>query len=236
VTLSAERRDRLYAWGGALLFHAVLGLCFFLIAVAPPVVHPDVVEVSFLPEQVPSRSDSLAVRSGAMLGAGAKGVTGSPALSAKAHKGSGGPTPGVQRVTVPAPSHGKETPLHSTRSGGTVAGKAPVNKNASVRPKPAETGSTALGSWQWTSGGKRKKISGVLPAYPAGVTATAQIKMEVMVAPNGHVRSVRPAQKGNAHFEEAASRELHKWRFEPLPRSFPQRDQRCLVIINFSFR
>ena len=139
---------------------------------------PTLWKSSFLPDQVPSRSDSLAVRSGAMSGAGAKGVTGSPVLSAKAHKGSGGPTPGVQRVTVPAPSHGKETPLHTTRSGGTAAGKAPVNKNASVRPRPAETGSTALGSWQWTSGGKRKKISGVLPAYPAGVTATAQIKME----------------------------------------------------------
>jgi TonB family protein len=109
-----------------------------------------------------------------------------------------------------------------------------------LKPKPvekrAETGSTALSSWQWTNGGKRKKISGALPAYPAGVTATAQIKMEVMVAPNGHVRSVRPAQRGNTHFEEAASRELRKWRFEPLPRSFPQRDQRCLVIINFSLR
>jgi len=60
--------------------------------------------------------------------------------------------------------------------------------------------------------------------------------MEAVVTPDGKVKSVRPAQKGNARLEDAASRVLRTWRFEPLPRAFPQRDQRCLVTFNFTLR
>jgi TonB family protein len=53
------------------------------------------------------------------------------------------------------------------------------------------------------------------------------------VAPNGTVKSVKPAQKANARLEEAAMRELRRWRFEPLSRTLPQREQKCVVTFNF---
>lgn len=131
----------------------------------------------------------------------------------------------------------------STR--GTSAGSASVGRETGTgtgagRSRPGvsdtETGSSRLGSVQWIGGGKRRKVSGALPRYPAGVNVAAQIKLEAVVAPDGTVRSVRPAQKGNARLEEAAMRELRRWRFEPLPRSIPQRDQRCVVTFNFTLR
>jgi TonB family protein len=92
------------------------------------------------------------------------------------------------------------------------------------------------GDIQWVGGGKRKRISGSLPKYPSGSTVEAQIRLEATVAPNGSVRSVRAVQKANARLEEAGIREVRKWRFEPLPRSVKQRDQKCLITFNFRLK
>jgi hypothetical protein len=93
-----------------------------------------------------------------------------------------------------------------------------------------------MGPLSWIGGGKRKKVTGALPAWPAGVTADAHIKVEAVVAPDGRVRSVRPGQKGNARCEDAAVRAVQHWRFERLSRHIPQRDQRCVVTLSFSVK
>gem|GEM_PF-581796 len=99
-----------------------------------------------------------------------------------------------------------------------------------------DAGSSALSSVQWIGGGRRRKISGSLPSYPEGTNVEAQIRIEAIVTPKGTVKSVHPAQKGNARLEEAAMHELRQWRFEPLSRNLPQKDQRCIVTFNFTLR
>ncbi|MGA9116895.1 MAG: TonB family protein, partial [Bacteroidota bacterium] len=88
----------------------------------------------------------------------------------------------------------------------------------------------------WADGGTRRKVSGDLPEYPAGVQVETQILLEAGVLPDGTVGRVRPLQKGNARLEEAALRAVRLWRFEPLRRSAPQREQVCTITFNFLLR
>jgi TonB family protein len=129
---------------------------------------------------------------------------------------------------------GKETATDrsGTSRSSSTAGSGSVRESGS-----AGTGRSSLsGDIQWIGGGKRKRISGSLPKYPAGTTVEAQIRLELVVAPNGKVRSVRAVQKANARLEEAAIREVRKWRFEPLARSVKQLDQKCRVTFNFRLK
>lgn len=91
-------------------------------------------------------------------------------------------------------------------------------------------------SIQWTQGGTRRKISGELPHYPAGVNVEAQIKILTVVLPDGSVKSTQPAQKANTALEEAAMKEVRYWKFEPLRSSQPQNDQTCVVTFLFKLR
>jgi TonB family protein len=97
-------------------------------------------------------------------------------------------------------------------------------------------GSGVSMSMTWSDGGSRKKISGDLPEYPAGVNVETQIRIETVVLPDGNVRSLKPAQKGNTKLEDAAMKAVRVWRFEPLRRSSPQREQVCTVVFNFRLK
>lgn len=88
-------------------------------------------------------------------------------------------------------------------------------------------------SLEWSGGGTRTKISGRLPRYPDGVNVSAQISLQVVVEPNGKVRSVLPLQKAHPLFEQSAIEEVRLWRFEPLATQFPQVDQTCVVTFYF---
>jgi TonB family protein len=97
-------------------------------------------------------------------------------------------------------------------------------------------GTSVSMSMLWSDGGTRRMVSGDLPEYPEGVKVEAQIKVELVVLPDGSVKSLRPFQKGNMKLEEAALKETRHWRFEPLRASAPQRDQTCVVTFNFRLR
>ncbi len=100
----------------------------------------------------------------------------------------------------------------------------------------SDVGSSVSVSMQWSDGGTRQKISGDLPEYPKGVNVEAQIKIETVVMPDGSVRGLKPAQKGNTRLEEAAMSAVRLWKFEPLRKSSPQKDQTCVVTFNFLLR
>jgi TonB family protein len=89
---------------------------------------------------------------------------------------------------------------------------------------------------EWSGGGTRRKLSGALPAYPAGEANEAQIRLEAVVTPEGRVKTVRPMQKANARMEDAALREVRLWTFEPLSPGVAQKDQTCLITFNFRLR
>ncbi len=89
---------------------------------------------------------------------------------------------------------------------------------------------------EWAGGGTRRKLSGALPAYPAGESSDAQIRLEALVSPEGRIRSVRPVQKANARMEDVAMRAVRIWTFEALPPGVVQKDQTCLITFNFRVR
>lgn len=130
----------------------------------------------------------------------------------------------------PTPAHAGAAPGHPAGDRAEQGGRAGVHPGA-VRKSE---GSVTFGSLQWIGGGKRKKAAGALPGWPAGVTGEVHCKVEAVVAPDGHVKSVRPGQKGNAKCEDAAVRAVQRWRFERLSRHIPQRDQRCVMTFTFT--
>ncbi|MFA6456857.1 MAG: TonB family protein [Bacteroidota bacterium] len=89
---------------------------------------------------------------------------------------------------------------------------------------------------QWAGGGNRKLLSGEVPTYPSGVNISAQIKLKVRVEPDGTVRSVAPAQKGDTRLENAAISKVKLWKFEPLLSSQIQMEQECSITFNFTLK
>ena len=89
---------------------------------------------------------------------------------------------------------------------------------------------------QWGGGGKRKLLEGNAPKYPAGVNQRAQIKLKVVVLPNGIVKSAQPIQKANTKLENAALKEVRLWKFEALPTAQKQKEQTCQITFNFDLK
>lgn len=154
-----------------------------------------------------------------------------------------------------------ENPVASTRAGKIAAseqrsstlssgfgtndntiGKSTSRSNSLVAmPFGSGTDAGGLGSnismvVQWAGGGNRKLLAGDMPAYPAGVNVAAQIKLKVIVLPDGSVKSAAPAQKGNTRLENAALSKVKLWQFEPLLSAQPQIEQNCLVTFNFTLK
>lgn len=97
-------------------------------------------------------------------------------------------------------------------------------------------GSNVAFALQWAGGGNRKLLNGDMPVYPPGVNISAQIKLRVRVQPDGIVRSVAPAQKGDTRLENAAMSKVKLWKFEPLLSSQAQREQECTITFNFTLK
>lgn len=91
-------------------------------------------------------------------------------------------------------------------------------------------------SMKWLRGGTRKKVSGDLPKYPAGVKVEAEIRLFVIVSPEGSVVALHPAQKADTRLEEAALKEVRFWRFEKLKPSQPHVDQTCEIAFLFTLK
>lgn len=91
-------------------------------------------------------------------------------------------------------------------------------------------------SMKWLRGGTRGKIFGELPKYPAGVKIEAEIRLFAIVAPDGSVVALNPAQKADSRLEEAALKEVRYWRFERLSPSLPQVDQTCEIAFLFTLK
>jgi len=89
---------------------------------------------------------------------------------------------------------------------------------------------------QWGGGGTRRLVSGTLPVYPPGVNTEAQIKVKLVVLPNGQVKTSQPMQKGDTRLENAALKAVRQWRFDALQSGQPAIDQSCVVTFNFRLK
>ncbi|KAB2922841.1 MAG: hypothetical protein F9K22_10645 [Bacteroidetes bacterium] len=122
-----------------------------------------------------------------------------------------------------------------------LGASASRSNNTVAAPFGAEGGGGGTGnsvgySLQWTSGGNRALLSGDVPAYPPGVNVSAQIKLRVIVLPNGSVKAAAPAQKGETRLENAAIAKVKLWKFEPLLAAQPQLEQICTITFNFTLQ
>jgi len=123
-----------------------------------------------------------------------------------------------------------------------IAGKSSSTSNMQVAtPFGSGTETGGLGnniaySVQWAGGGNRKLLTGDMPSYPQGVNVSAQIKLKVIVQPDGGVRSAAPAQKGDTRLENAAINKVKLWKFEPLLSAQPQIEQLCTITFNFTLK
>ncbi|MFA5831942.1 MAG: energy transducer TonB [Bacteroidota bacterium] len=123
-----------------------------------------------------------------------------------------------------------------------IAGKSTSTSNMKVAT-PFGVGNEAGGlgdnvayAVQWAGGGNRKLLSGDAPAYPPNVNISAQIKLRVRVQPDGTVRSVTPAQKGDTRLENVTISKVKLWKFEPLLSAQPQIEQDCTITFNFTLK
>jgi len=89
---------------------------------------------------------------------------------------------------------------------------------------------------QWSGAGTRRLQSGGMPSYPSGVNAEAQIKVKLIVLPNGTVKSAQPMQKGDTRLENAALKVVRQWKFDALQSGQPAVDQPCIVTFNFRLK
>ena len=89
---------------------------------------------------------------------------------------------------------------------------------------------------KWLAGGTRRRVAGELPKYPAGATVEAEIRLFAVVHPTGDIRALHPAEKADSRLEDAASKEVRYWRFEPLKSSKPQVDQTCEITFLFTLK
>jgi TonB family protein len=136
----------------------------------------------------------------------------------------------------------------STEKKGSPSGSVSGNANNNgIAPGNGGTGKGGFGSGdgvgegvsygvQWMNGISRRRTGGEVPMYPPDVNMSAQIKLRVVVLPNGNVKSATPLQKGNTRLENAAMNKVKFWRFEPLLSAQPQVEQICDITFNFELK
>lgn len=254
------RREDTKGWIGSVIFHLIVGLLFFFWNLDVTVTEPEFIEVSW--GSVANISTSMPARPSL---AGTEGSVSAPLIKQNramdlpertfnngnevihvpvGKKLDVDERPAANRVAVAENSKSKKDRVggiglgskekFTTPGRGESAGD--IADPMATGTSGADVGKSVSVSMQWSDGGTRKKISGALPVYPEGVNVEAQIKIEIAVQPDGSVKSLKPAQKGNTRLEEAAMKEVRLWKFEALRKSSPQRDQAGLVTFNFQLR
>ena len=115
-----------------------------------------------------------------------------------------------------------------------ASGESPVTSGSS--PAQRDTDSDISYALEWEGDITRKKVSGEIPEYPAGVNVEAVIRLRATVFPDGTIKSVHPVQRGNPRLEDAAQSSVRYWRFEPLSRTQPQVEQDCYITFHFTLQ
>lgn len=252
-------------WAGSLVFHALLLLLFFFLKVPEFFQEEEIVEVSWgstasvvqaPPSANPSRASAPDLSSSRALHRSEPSQMITPP-----ERRIPDPSDEILRVPKTEKLTSLEANTASQRPPGTVAGERTADGRKSLGQKETDERGGGLGrdegastpsaglhagpsdidrgvsfNIQWLDGSTRRKLSGDLPKYPQGVNVEAQIKVLAVIQPDGSVKTLQPAQKGNQKLEDAALKEVRLWRFEPLRSSQPQLDQRCEITFLFTLK
>lgn len=258
VHASHEHRT---GWVVSILFHILLGITLYFSTVHQYVIEPQFVEMTWgsitsteipIPEIPPAENSS--VQSGEQQQQNDNSVTlparrfidlSNEAISVQSKsKTITADAPTLQNSGKSAATVDKRSNYYSSGPGSkeNLVGKSSGTTNVqTATPYGSGTDPGALGSMPsfsmvWAGGGSRKLMLGDMPAYPSGVNVEAQIKLRVIVLPNGAVRSVQPAQKGNTRLENVSINKVRLWKFEPLLSAQPQVEQICTITFNFKLK
>ena len=82
-------------------------------------------------------------------------------------------------------------------------------------------------------GPARVRTSGNPPAFPVGLNKAATVRLELIVAPDGSVISVRPLTKGLPQLEQVSIAALKTWRFNSLDKGLAQQNQKGIITFIF---
>jgi TonB family protein len=140
---------------------------------------------------------------------------GNPASSFGEKDNRGGSITGDKNVKDATSSTGLGRDNITEPSGSTNVGKAAANYTI-----------------QWKDGGSRSKISGSLPKLES-LSKQVQIKLKIVVKPDGTITQITPLQKGDYKLENAAIQAIKNWKFEPLRSDLSQIDQSGIVTFLF---
>ena len=88
----------------------------------------------------------------------------------------------------------------------------------------------------WLTGGDRKIINMVKPAYPAGIHRELKISLTFLVLPDGSVERVLPMRKGDPRLEEATLKAFRQWKFESLSSGSGQTAQQGRITFIFKLK
>lgn len=88
-------------------------------------------------------------------------------------------------------------------------------------------------SWD---GPARVRTSGTPPEFPPGLNKAATVRLELIVAPDGSVISVRPLTKGLPELESVSIAALKTWRFNPLDKGLAQQNQKGIITFIFQLK
>ncbi len=251
----SKRTEDIRGWVGTLVIHCVVALLLFLWKVNTEAQEQDYIEVSWQSSGAKRISSPLPQTNAAATSASAKTSNTSHSFDLpermlagpeeaiaipKSRKLDADDAPGAERISASSSVDGRKD--RDAGSFGTKDDRITPGSGALADGigSPDMTGAEGSGignsvgvSMQWPDGGTRKKLSGPLPGYPEDANVEAQIRIETVVTPDGTVRSSKPVQKGNTRLEEAAMSAVRLWKFEPLRKSSPQKDQVCVVTFNF---
>ncbi len=118
--------------------------------------------------------------------------------------------------------------------------RVPVKGPEPTEVPSAETGDAVLAVERGVSGplGQRRILYSEKPPYPEWARRLgleAEIRFRFWVAPDGRVNRIEFVTfSGSTELDRLAERTLRKWRFEPLPRGVPQRDEWGVVPMIFT--
>jgi outer membrane biosynthesis protein TonB len=257
-------KENMSGWAGSLTFHALLFALFFFLKVPEFFQEEEIVEVSWgsaasvvqaAPAADPSKASALDQSSALALQRSEPSQVVTPP-----ERRIPDPTDDVIRLPKTEKITSLESNTNSQRKPDTYSGEKSTEGQRSMGQKETnatgglgrDEGATAPSAGlhagpsaidrgvsfniQWLDGSTRRKISGDLPKYPQGVNVEAQIKVIAVIQPDGTVKTLQPAQKGNQKLEDAAVKEVRIWRFEALRASQPQVEQRCEVTFLFTLK
>ncbi len=83
---------------------------------------------------------------------------------------------------------------------------------------------------------RRRLLYKVIPPYPEGYNIETDVKVEILVSPDGSIERLVLTKRGGEIFDRLTLDVLKEWRFEKIPTNLPQESQKGIVTFMYRLR